>query len=171
MIVLILFINYYSSSFVLYAHNGCFISCMVYILWCISLWVFLLVQYQLTRIVPEKIHRAVKCVWVCVHVSLYSMRALWYWIHGASKRSLSLQSWEIAEVISPCLPRGLWLHIVIIVFLLLCTVCPRHPPYPVLPLVHSRGHSPICNLGTRMVTVVPQLSANLSHQQTPPVKR
>ena len=42
-------------------------------------------------------------------------------------------SWEIAEVVSHCLPRGLWSHIVIRVFLLLGTVCPRHPPYPVLP--------------------------------------
>jgi len=31
----------------------------------------------------------------------------------------------------------------------------------------SRGRSPIRNLGTRVVTVVPQPSANLSHQQTP----
>ena len=42
-------------------------------------------------------------------------------------------SWETAEVVSPCLPRSLWSHIVIRVFLLLGTVCPRHPPYPVLP--------------------------------------
>jgi len=39
---------------------------------------------------------------------------------------------EIAEVVSPCLPRGLWSHTVIRVFLLLGTVCPRHPPYLVL---------------------------------------
>jgi len=44
-----------------------------------------------------------------------------------------IRSWEIAEVVSPCLPRGLWSHIVIRVFLLLGTVCPWHPPYPVLP--------------------------------------
>jgi len=35
------------------------------------------------------------------------------------------------------------------------------------PLVHSRGLSPIRNLGTLVVAVVPQPSANLSHQQTP----
>jgi len=49
---------------------------------------------------------------------------------------------------------------------------PRHclsaAPSRCYPLVHSRGHSPIHNLGTRMVAVVPQPSANLSHQQTPP---
>ena len=66
-------------------------------------------------------------------------------------------------MVCPRLPRGLWSHIVIRVFLLLGTVCPRHPP--VLP---SWGRSPICNPGTRVVTVVPQPSANLSHQQTPP---
>jgi len=33
----------------------------------------------------------------------------------------------------PCLPRGLWSHIVIRVFLLLGIVCLRHPPTPVLP--------------------------------------
>ena len=43
------------------------------------------------------------------------------------------RSWEIAEVVSPCLPRGLWSHIVIRVFLFLGTVCPWHPPYPALP--------------------------------------
>jgi len=37
------------------------------------------------------------------------------------------------------------------------------------PLVHSRGHSPIRNLGMRVVAVVPQPSANLSHQQTHPI--
>jgi len=36
------------------------------------------------------------------------------------------------------------------------------------PLVHSRGLSSVCNLGTRVVAVVPQPPANLSHQQTPP---
>jgi len=46
---------------------------------------------------------------------------------------MDILSWEIAEVVSPCLPCGLWSHIVIRVFLLLGTVCPRHPPYPVLP--------------------------------------
>jgi len=46
---------------------------------------------------------------------------------------MDILSWEIAEVVSPCLPRGLWSHIVIRVLLLLGTVCPRHPPYPVLP--------------------------------------
>jgi len=46
---------------------------------------------------------------------------------------MDILSWEIAEVVSPCLPRGLWSHIVIRVFLLLGTVCPRHPPYPMLP--------------------------------------
>jgi len=46
---------------------------------------------------------------------------------------MDILSWKIAEVVSPCLPRSLWSHIVIIVFLLLGTVCPRHPPYPVLP--------------------------------------
>ena len=45
----------------------------------------------------------------------------------------NILSWEIAEVVSPYLPRGLWSHIVIRVFLLLRTVCPQHPPYPVLP--------------------------------------
>jgi len=54
--------------------------------------------------------------------------------------SLSLQSlfslllsWEIAEVVSPCLPRGLWSHIVIRAFFFLGTVCPRHLPYPAVP--------------------------------------
>ena len=85
---------------------------------------------------------------------------------------MDILSWEIAEMVSPCLPCSLWSEIVIRVFLLLGTVCPRHPPYPVLyPLVHSRGHSPICNSGTRVVAVVPQPSANLSHQQTPPMPR
>jgi len=42
-------------------------------------------------------------------------------------------SWEIAEVVSPCLPRSLWSEIVIGVFLLLGTVCPQHLLYPVLP--------------------------------------
>jgi len=74
---------------------------------------------------------------------------------------------EIAEVVSPCLPRGLWSHIVIRVFLLLGTVCPRHPPYPVLPFCPLSRVFPIYNLGMRMVTVVPQPSANLSYQQTP----
>ena len=46
---------------------------------------------------------------------------------------MDILSWEIAEVVSPCLPRGLWSEIAIRVFLLLVTVCPRHPPYPVLP--------------------------------------
>jgi len=46
---------------------------------------------------------------------------------------MDIMSWEIAEVVSPCLPRSLWSHIVIRVFLLLGTVCLRHPPYPVLP--------------------------------------
>ena len=45
---------------------------------------------------------------------------------------MDILSWEIVEVVSSCLPRGLWPHIVIRVFLLLGTVCPRHPPYPVL---------------------------------------
>jgi len=36
------------------------------------------------------------------------------------------------------------------------------------PLVNSRGLSPIRNPGTQMVAIVPQPSANLSHQQTPP---
>jgi len=36
------------------------------------------------------------------------------------------------------------------------------------PLVHSRGRSPMRNLGTRVVAIVPQPSANLWHQQTPP---
>ena len=35
-------------------------------------------------------------------------------------------SWEIAEVVSPCLPRGLLSEIVIRVFLLLGAVCPQH---------------------------------------------
>ena len=84
---------------------------------------------------------------------------------------MDILSWEIAEVVSPCLPRGLWSHIVIRVFILLGTVCLWHPPYPLLrcyPLVHSRGRSPIRNLGTRVVAIVPQPSASLSHQQTPP---
>jgi len=48
---------------------------------------------------------------------------------------MGILSWEIAEVVSPCLPRGLWSHNVIrwSVFLLLGTVCLWHPPYPVLP--------------------------------------
>jgi len=46
---------------------------------------------------------------------------------------MDILSWEIAKVVSPCLPRGLWSHIVIRVFLLLGTVCPWHPPYLVLP--------------------------------------
>jgi len=46
---------------------------------------------------------------------------------------MDILPWEIAEVVSPCLPRGLWSHIVIRVFLLLHTVCLQHPPYPVLP--------------------------------------
>jgi len=46
---------------------------------------------------------------------------------------LDILSWEIAEVVSPCTPHGLWSHIVIRVFLLIGTVCPRHPPYLVLP--------------------------------------
>jgi len=46
---------------------------------------------------------------------------------------MDILSWEIAEVVSSCLPRGLRSHIVIRVFLLLGTVCPWHPPYPVLP--------------------------------------
>jgi len=46
---------------------------------------------------------------------------------------MDILCWEIAQVAYPCLPRGLWSHIVIRVFLLLGTVCPRHPPYPVLP--------------------------------------
>ena len=46
---------------------------------------------------------------------------------------MDILSWEIAEVVSPCLPHGLWPHIVIRVFLLLGTVWPRHPPCPVLP--------------------------------------
>jgi len=46
---------------------------------------------------------------------------------------MDVLSWEIAEVVSPCLPRGLWSLIVIRVFLLISTVCLRHPPYPVLP--------------------------------------
>ena len=50
---------------------------------------------------------------------------------------MDILSWEKAEVVSPCLPRGLWSHIVIRVFLLLGTVCPRHPPYPVLLLGFS----------------------------------
>ena len=46
---------------------------------------------------------------------------------------MDIMSSEIADVVSPCLPRGLWSHIVIRVFLLLGTVCLWHPPYPVLP--------------------------------------
>ena len=46
---------------------------------------------------------------------------------------MDILSWEIAKVVSPCLPCGLWSHIVIRVFLLLSTVCLRHPPYLVLP--------------------------------------
>ena len=46
---------------------------------------------------------------------------------------MDILSWEIAEVVSPCLHRGLRSHIVIRVFLLLGTVCLRHLPYPVLP--------------------------------------
>jgi len=42
-----------------------------------------------------------------------------------------------------------------------------HSTLPVLPCC-SPGRSPIRNLGTRVVAVVPQPSANLSHQQTPP---
>jgi len=45
---------------------------------------------------------------------------------------MDILPWEIAVVVSPCFPRGLWSHIVIRVFLLLGTVCPRHPLYPVL---------------------------------------
>jgi len=82
---------------------------------------------------------------------------------------MDILSWETAKVVSPCLPRSLWSHIVIRVFLLLGTVSPRHPPYPVLPLVHSRGRSPIHKPGMLVVAVVPQPSANLSHQQTPPM--
>ena len=41
---------------------------------------------------------------------------------------MDILSWDIAEVVSPCLPRGLWSKIVISVFLLLGIVCPRHPP-------------------------------------------
>jgi len=46
---------------------------------------------------------------------------------------MDILSLEIAEVVSPCLPHGLWSHTAIRVFLLLGTVCPWHPPYPVLP--------------------------------------
>jgi len=46
--------------------------------------------------------------------------------------------------------------------------CLSTAPSRCYPLVHSRGRSPIRNMGTRMVAVVPQPSANLSHQQTPP---
>jgi len=45
---------------------------------------------------------------------------------------MDILSREIAEVVSPCPPRGLWSHIAIRVFLLFGTVCARHPPYPVL---------------------------------------
>ena len=69
----------------------------------------------------------------------------------------------------PCRPRGLWSHIVIRVFLLLGTICLRHPPYPVLPSCPLSRAFPICNLGTRVVAIVPQPSANLSHQQTTPM--
>jgi len=44
-------------------------------------------------------------------------------------------------------------------------------PIRCYPLVHSRGRSPIHNPGTRVVAVVPQPSANLSHQQTPPISK
>jgi len=77
---------------------------------------------------------------------------------------MNILSWEIAEVVSPCLPRGLWSHIVIRVFLLLGAVCPWHPPYLVIPSCPLSRAFPICNLGTRVVAVVPQPSANLSHQ-------
>jgi len=45
---------------------------------------------------------------------------------------MDILSWEIAKVVSPCLTCSLWSHIVIRVFLLLGTVWPWHPPYPVL---------------------------------------
>ena len=45
---------------------------------------------------------------------------------------VDILSWEIAEVVSPCLPRSLWSHTIIRVFLLLGTVCLQHPSYPVL---------------------------------------
>ena len=52
------------------------------------------------------------------------------------------------------------------VFLLLGIVCLRHLLYPVVPLVHSRECFPICNLGMRVVTVVPQ-SLPISHISRP----
>jgi len=82
---------------------------------------------------------------------------------------MDILSWEIAKVVSPCFPRGLWSHIVIRVFLLLGTVCPRHPPYPVLTSCPLSRAFPSRNLGMWVVAIVPQPSANLSHQQTPPV--
>jgi len=41
---------------------------------------------------------------------------------------MDILSWEMAEVVSPCLSRGLSSKIVIRVFLLLGTVCSRYHP-------------------------------------------
>ena len=74
---------------------------------------------------------------------------------------MDILSWEIAGVVSPCLPCGLWSHIVMRVFLLLGTVCLRHL-LSGATLLYSWGRSSIRNMGMRVVAVVPQPSADLS---------
>jgi len=76
---------------------------------------------------------------------------------------MDILSWEIAEVVSPYLPHGLWSEFSISLALFVRGTLPIR----CYPLVHSRGRSPIRNLETWVVAIVPQPSANLSHQQTP----
>ena len=73
---------------------------------------------------------------------------------------MDILSWEIAEEFSFSLSQFVRGRVLLFVRGTLPIQC--------YPLVHSRGRSPIHNLGTQVVAVVPQPSANLSHQQTPP---
>ena len=69
----------------------------------------------------------------CAFISLSSLSLQSSAIEQVLYILMDILSWEIPEVVSPCLPHGLWSHIVIRVFLLLGNVCPYRPPYPVLP--------------------------------------
>ena len=77
---------------------------------------------------PSKPSANVRLTWFVSILSLQSSA-----VEQVLDILMDILSWEIAEVVSLCLPHGLWSHIMIRVFLFLDTVCLRHPPYPVLP--------------------------------------
>jgi len=69
---------------------------------------------------------------------------------------MDILSWEIARVVSPCLP-PVYDHILCSEFSFSLALFVRGTlPIRCYPLVHSRGRSSIRNLGMQVVSVVPQ---------------